>query len=659
MAATKAKKTTKAKTAKTEKEPAPKKKASGKVSVPDKNAKILILVESPNKCATITKITKDLGYKHVTVKASVGHFTEIKDGGGYKNTGIAVRDKFKPNICVSENKKKVVAELKEAVEKADYIYICSDEDREGESIGSRMKTFLKIPESKYGRATFHEITKGAIEKALQEPRKIDQDLVEAAEARQVLDKIMGYALSPLARRNLGCKSVGRCQSAGLLLITERENEIRNFVPEKYYDLYLLFKKHETEFKAKYVGTAEKAIKRIDTLEECEKIKKECATKPFSIKDIEKKELKDNPKPPFTTSTFEQEANKLYGISIDQALSCAQKLFEGINIKGEHIALVTYIRTDDTSMSPEFTETLERYVKGHYGDKYYAPVRKAAKGETAQEGHECLRVIDLDMTPEKLSGYISDSLLLKIYKLIWERTVMSSMAAAVINDTIYTIKNGKHLFVMHSRELKFDGYRKIRSDADTAVGKEELIKETFAINEDLQDTSLKEEYKETTPPKRYTQATLVKELEDRGIGRPSTFATIVKTVLAEDRGYCEVGTGKEKTISPTEKGMRLSEFLHNSFSNVINFDYTKELEANLDKIANGKEDRVEFLQEFFDQLEDSMGKVKPVERIVPEETSEICPNCGKPLLIRTSRATGKKFLGCSGYPNCKFIKNLDK
>lgn len=625
-----------------------------KKSIPEKTDNILILVESPNKCSTITKIVKDLGYKHTTVKASVGHFTAIKDGGGYKNTGVSVKDGFKPNICVTPDKKKVVEELQKEVKKADYIYICSDEDREGESIGSRMKTFLKIPESKYGRATFHEITKPAIQKALENPRKLDQDLIEAAEARQVLDKMMGYALSPIARKSLGCKSVGRCQSAGLLLITERENEIIHFVPEKYYDLYLYFKKHDSDFKAKYIGTSTTPIKRIPSLEECDKIKKECEGKNFSIKNIEKKEVKDNPKPPFTTSTFEQEANKLYGISIDQALSCAQKLFEGINVGGEHIALVTYIRTDDTSMSPEFAETLGEFVKANYGKEYYAPVRKGSKGELTQNGHECLRVLNLSMTPSKLAEYISDSLLLKIYKLIWERTVMSSMSAAIINDTAYTIKNGKHLFTMHSRELKFDGYRKVRSDAETAVGKDELIKETFAIGEDLENTSLKEEYKETTPPKRYSQASLVKELEDRGIGRPSTFATIVKTVLAEDRGYCSVDPGKEKLISPTKKGMELSDFLQKSFSNVINFDYTKNLEADLDKIATGKEERISFLQGFYDQLEDSIKKVEPV---VTTEIEEKCPNCGKPLVRRFARSTGSSFLGCSGYPSCKFTKKL--
>lgn len=623
-----------------------------KKKIPEKTDKILILVESPNKCATITKITKDLGYKNVTVRASVGHFTDIKDGGGYKNTGISIKGGFKPNICVTPDKKKIVAELQEAVKKADYIYICSDEDREGESIGDRMKTFLKIPDSKYGRATFHEITKGAIQKALENPRKIDQNLVEAAEARQVLDKIMGYALSPIARYNLGCKSVGRCQSAGLLLIADRENEILNFVPEKYYDMYLYFSKHKTEFKAKYVGTATAPVKRIGSEEECGKIKKACEGKPFSIKSIEKKEIKENPKPPFTTSTFEQEANRLYGISIDKALSCAQKLFEGINIAGEHVALVTYIRTDDTSMAPEFAETLGDYIKANYGKEYYAPVRKAAKAETAQEGHECLRVINLSMTPTELTRHISDPLLLKVYKLIWERTVMCSMAAAVVNDTIYTIKNGKHLFAMHSRELKFDGYRKIKTDAAATADKDAPIKETFAIGEDLEDTRLEAEYKETTPPKRYTQATLVKELEDRGIGRPSTFATIVKTVLSPDRGYCEISSDKEKVILPTKKGMELSAFLQKSFPELINLNYTKNLEGDLDRIAKGEERRLEFLQSFFDQLEKAMKEVVPV---VKESTGEACPKCGKPLVRRRARATGSEFLGCSGYPDCKFTK----
>lgn len=607
-----------------------------------KDAKILILVESPNKCSTIKKILKDGGYTNATVLASAGHITEIKDGGSYWNTGIDPTHNFKINYSVMPSKKDIVEKLKAAVQSAEKVFICSDPDREGEAIAWHLKTQLKIPESKYARATFHEVTKPAVLAALDSPRKIDDNLVDAAKSRAAIDKMLGYRLTNIARDNIQARSVGRCQSAGLKLVVEREEEIRNFVPEKYFDLYLLFEKNKTKFKAKYTGTSKKEIKRLSTKEACDQIINDCKNKDFAICSIEKKEQKESPKPPFTTSTFQQEANKVYGMSIDTAMSCAQKLFEGISIMGSHTALITYIRTDDTSMSPEFAETLEKYVKAKYGKQYYAPVKKGTKTEGSQEAHECLRVINLDMTPKDLEDYISDKNLLKIYKLIWERTVMSSMAPAIISDTQYNIANGDHRFVMHSKEIIFDGYRKIHVDTEDEISKDEVVKEVFTEKEILQKTELKAEPKETTPPKRYTEATFIKELDKRGIGRPSTFATILKTILAENRGYC---TLENKLITPTEKGMQLSAFLDKSFPDLINLHYTTELESDLDLIATGKKPYLDFLQEFYTKLEDS------VKKVVPE--TKICPNCGKPLVRRKSKYG--TFWGCSGYPSCKYIE----
>ena len=607
----------------------------------NKKDSILVIVESPNKCKSLSKIFSDLGFSNLKVLASVGHITKIKDNpSSYKNTGIHPDKKFKVDYVVDPKKKEVVQKLKEAVDKSKWVLLMSDPDREGSAIATHLKRELKIPEEKYFRVTVHEITKSAVKAALDNLEKIDDNLSAAAETRQIVDKLMGYGLSPIARNNLNCKSVGRCQSAGLKLVAEREDEINHFVPEKYYDLYLLFAKNATDFKAKYVGTEKEEVKKIPNIETCNAIKKLCEGNDYLIKDIEKKEVKEYPKPPFTTSTFQQEANKLYGISIDQAMSCAQRLFEGIEMKGEHIALITYIRTDDSSMSPEFAETLAKYVKGNYGDKYYAPVKKGAKSDSAQEAHECLRVIDLEMTPEKLNALIKDDFLVKIYKMIWQRTVASSMAPAIIGDTIYTINNKDQLFVMHSREIEFDGYRKIKVDDDST--KEEIVKETFKKGEVLKDCSLNEEYKETTPPKRYTEATFVKEMEKRGIGRPSTFATIVKTILAEDRGYC---TLESKMITPTAKGMELSRFLDKSFPDIINLHYTKELEEDLDQIASGKMKKIDFLDDFFKELEGSITKA--------EGEKSYCPHCGKELVKRKSKYG--TFLACSGYPSCKYIK----
>lgn len=608
--------------------------------VVDKSANILVLVESPNKCATIQKILKDGGYKNAKVIASVGHFAVIKDGGGYKNTGIYPLKDFKINYEVDPKKREVFQKMQDAVAKSDYVYICSDEDREGEAIGGHMKDFLKIPAKKCGRATFHEITPSAVLAALESPRDLDQDLIGAAHARQALDKMMGYALSPIARNEVNCRSVGRCQSAGLKLVVEREKEIQAFVPEKYFDLYLHFKKKSTEFKAKYVGTTSKEVKRIASLKECEDIKKNCAGKPYYIDTITCKQQKESPKPPFTTSTFQQEANRVYGMSIDSAMSCAQSLFEGIEIAGEHVALITYIRTDDCSMAPEFALKLGDYVKANFGNKYYAAVKKPTKiSETAQEAHECLRVINLDMPPEKLQKYISNKNLVKVYKLIWERTIMSSMAPAIISDTAYNIRNGENLFVMHSREVVFDGYRKVHVDTDEEIAKDELIKETFAEGEVLKNTSLQEEAKETQPPKRFTEASFVKELDKRGIGRPSTFATIIKTILAENRGYCALNN---KEIVPTEKGIQLTEFLDKTFPDLFDLQYTSKLENGLDEIASGKVTSVDFLQRFYNGMEAQIQKI--------DHTEKICPNCGALMAKRKSKFGW--FWGCTAYPKCK-------
>ena len=612
-----------------------------------KTDKILCIVESPNKKATISSIFKSAGFTNVTVMASVGHITEIKDDKkSYWNTGIYPDEKFKINFTVSSGKKEVVTKLKEAVKKAEIVILATDPDREGECISWHLKDQLKIPASKYQRITFHEITKPAILAALEEPRKIDEDLVDAAKARSVIDKMIGYRLSPIARNAIGSKSVGRCQSAGLKLIVDREMEIRDFVPEKYFDLYLYFKKHEQQFKAKYASCDGKAVKRFEKEEDCKKVIEDCKGHEYIVDSIDQKDLKEYPKPPFTTSTFQQEANKLYGMSIDAAMSCAQKLFEGISIMGEHVGLITYIRTDDDTMSPEFMEVLKEYITSKYSKTYLGTVKTGPKSETAQAGHECLRVVDPEMTPEKVKTYLSDANLIKIYRLIWNRTISAMMAPAIIGDTQYNIKNQKHLFIMHSKEVKFDGYRAIYADPEDVIGEDEVVKESFEKDEVLNDTELKVEAKETTPPKRYTQATFVKEMEKQGIGRPSTFATIIKTILAEDRGYC---TTESKQIVPTEKGIELSKFLDEHFNNVINIKYTSEMEKGLDLIARGETKAINFLTSFYDDLEKSAKESK----IEPAHTGVECPLCGAPMKMR--KGPYGAFWGCTNYPRCKGIK----
>lgn len=611
----------------------------------------LLIVESPNKIKTLQQILKNAGHSFI-VMASVGHISEIKNSGEF-NMGIDPSNKFKANYIISPDKREVVDKIKEQVELADIVYIASDPDREGEAIAWSLKKFLKIPDNKYHRITFHEITESAVLKALDNPRKIDEDLVRASQARQKLDKIVGYRLSPIAKKQIGAPSVGRCQSAGLKLIVDREKEIQNFVVETYFDLFLHFEKNNLPFKAKYFGTESNEVKRINTIEEIESIVKDCKkTSTYTIVNVDKKEKYSYPKQPFITSTFQQEVSNKLGISVKQAMSYAQRLFEGIDVNGQHISLITYIRTDSPELSPEFLTTLEEHVKINYGKKYYAPVRKAKKSENAQEGHEAIRPVDLEMTPNKLSKYIKDVDLIRVYDIIYKRTVATAMSPAITSETIYTIKNNKHLFTLVSREQLFDGYKAIYGSFEDKD--DEVSTETFAVGETLKNTTLEALEKHTNPPARYKESTFIKELENKGIGRPSTFASIVETILSSSRGYCIL---KDKTIVPTDKGIKLSEFLDKSFSDIINVNYTSELEKDLDLIASSKLNDVDFLTTFYNKLTDSINKVEPKKRELIIIEDKFCPKCGSNLVVRTGKYGD--FLACPGYPKCKYIENIKK
>lgn len=601
--------------------------------------RILLIVESPNKIASLKAFLP----KNYVVMASVGHISEISDGSGYCNTGIDVENNFEPNFKVSKGKQSVVKDLKEQVKLADLVYIATDPDREGEAIAWSLKKFLKIPDSKYQRITYHEITKNAVLKAIENPRKIDNDLVNAAHARQKLDKLLGYRMSNIARRNVNAKSVGRCQSAGLELIVDKEDSIRNFIPEKYGELVAYLKKGKQEFKAKYFDLNNKDKK--PTYEQCveasniidSSLKK---GNKFRVDNVERKEVKSSPKAPFITSTFQQEVSSKLGIGVEQAMSYAQKLFEGINVGGEHIALITYIRTDDASFSPEFEETLEKYVKDTYGSKYFSKVKKAKNSENAQAGHEAIRPVDLNMTPSKLKGYINDEKMIKVYDIIYRRTIACAMSQSITSETIYTLSQSGFAFGMVSKELVFDGYQKVYNYKDKEDN--EIIKETFEIGEEVKCIGLEVEQKETNPPSRYKEATFIKELEKTGIGRPSTYATILKTLKDESRGYCTI---QNKCIVPTEKGIDLVRFLKDKFPDLINVEYTSNMEKDLDKIANGKLDQVQFLQSFLNDMEEAIKKAN----IEDDGDTRICPKCGAPMKVRKGKYG--TFWGCTKYPEC--------
>ena len=608
-----------------------------------KNKNILVIVESPNKCSHIRNYLQKAGY-NVKVDASVGHIMELANGGNYCNSGVEPDKGFEMNLKVSQDKFTKVKALADEAKKADLVYLMSDPDREGEVISWSLIKFLKLPKAKIRRAVTHEITPKAVVNAIENPIKLNENLVDAGLSRMALDKMIGFRLSPIAKAYVGAKSVGRVQSVGLKLVVDREKEIQAFVPETYYDIYLNFEKNKTKFKAKYAGNEE--IGNIDHLKTEKEVKSVLANcvGDFVIENVKKREKEESPKPPFCTATFQQEAASKLGLKVKDAMSVAQKLFEQGNI--------TYMRTDDTTFAAEFLPTLQSYIEGAYGKKSWTKPRVGKKQDNAQEGHECLRVTDPSLTPEEFAKIDANMFNQKVYRLIWQRTIAAAMPNAKISETQYLIDNSGEKFILTSNEITDMGYREVYAYKDEDAKEEGPVKETFKIGEKLKNCSLEDVKKETRPPARYSEATLIKELQKRGLGRPSTYATIVETVLSTSRGYAEL---QEKAIVPTERGMQLAGFLDRAFSNIINLDYTSEMEKSLDQIASGKKTRLDFLTDFYDTLEDTIKKSPEIQDASPQDAPK-CPKCGGDMVIRRSRF-GKLFYGCASYPNCNGIVNL--
>lgn len=608
-----------------------------------KDKKILIIVESPNKVTTIKNILKKADYSNISVAASVGHIMELANGGSYHNSGIEPTKDFELNLKIAEDKHKVVQGLKEQVKNSDLVYIMSDGDREGEVIAWSLVKFLKIAKTKYYRAITHEITPAAVIKALENPIKLSEDLVDAGLARMTLDKMVGFTVSPIAKNYIGAKSVGRCQSAGLKLIVDREQEIRDFIPEMYYDLYLNFNKNNIDYKAKYAGTCTEDVDHLKDLKNVEFILKACSNNNFIINNIDKHKKSESPKPPFCTATFQQEAFNKIGLKVKDAMSIAQKLFENGHI--------TYMRTDSTDFAPEFIPELKNYIESNFGEDKYNIPRTSTKKDIDQNGHECLRVTDLNFLPDQLTNDLHK----KVYKLIWQRTIASAMPNAIYSETVYTIINFNNLqnqrFILKSNELISKGFKEIYNDSSLENNN---IQETFDRGEILSNTSLDFTKKFTQPKPRYTEASLIKELQKTGIGRPSTFATIVETILSPTRGYCELD---EKAIVPTDRGIQLSHFLDRSFSNIINLNYTKDMEKDLDLIATGQLNKLEFLNKFYENLENTIKNNTESTFNGSKIAEKLCPKCEAKMVIRRSRF-GKLFYGCSNYPKCNGIVNME-
>jgi DNA topoisomerase-1 len=609
----------------------------------NKTDKILVIVESPHKAKVITKILKDAGYTNTRVVASVGHILKLADGNRKAfNSGIYPEDSFRMNLKIAEDKYKVVEEIKTHVKWADKIFIAADGDRSGEFISWSLLEYINIPKSKTARMIMHEITPKAVLHALENPVPFDNALVDAEKARQCTDKLIGYSLSPEVKKHIGAKSVGRCQSVGLMLVADRENEILDFVPEKYFNLYLNFTKNGKYFKAKYLGYKNEKYDKIKNASEIKTIKYNCQHGDYVIENVSQAKRNESPKPPFCTATFQQEASSRLGLKVKDAMSIAQKLYEAGHI--------SYMRTDDTDMSPEFLEELKAFVEASYDKACYKGLRaKKATGAITQNGHECLRITDPTLTPEIFAQNETNNLAVKVYTLVWQRTIAAVMPNAVYSETTNTINNNDHKFVLTEKILTDPGFRTIYSYRDDA---DEILTEAFKVDEVLENTKLEEVARETMPPPRYTEASLVKELQKLDIGRPSTFATIVETILSPTRGYTNL---EEKQIVPTSRGLQLAAYCKRAFPKLINLNYTKAMEEQLDKIASGTLDWLDYMTSFYKDLSETI-ETNHETGLADDVEEKLCPQCGKKLVARRSRF-GKLFFGCSSFPHCRYTESI--
>ena len=602
--------------------------------------KNIIIVESPAKCKTISKY---LGGDY-TVVSSKGHIRDLATSGKY-GLGIDIENDFKPSYEIIKGKKKDVKYLKDLIEKADHIYLATDPDREGETISWHLYDELKVPDEKYDRIVFNEITKDVVLKALKNPRRIDMNLVHSGEARRFLDRIIGFRLSKVMQSKTSGKSAGRVQSVALKLIVDREREILAFIPKEYWTIEADFK----DFKANLETYKEKDIE-IPNEEEADKIL-DSLTNTFTIKKVEEKEKKRSAKEVFKTSTLQQACSNKLGCAASKTMKIAQKLYEGIELDDGFHGLITYMRTDSVRLSDEFTSASFAYINSKFGKDYVGYVKKGKKTENVQDAHEGIRPTNINYEPDKIKKYLAPDEY-KLYRIIYYRALASLMADAKFNSTTVLLDNNDYGFKATGSVLTFDGYLKVYGDYED---QEDTILPDFKNYKSgiiLSDTITKTQHF-TKPPARFTESSLIKELESLGIGRPSTYATIISTI--KDRGYV---TLEDKKFVPTEVGFETTDKLQEFFSSIVNVKYTANMEKDLDEIAEGNEDYKKMLKDFYDNFAPLVDKAfKNMEKKKPEETGEKCPECGSPLVIRKGKYG--QFTACSNYPTCKYIKKENK
>ena len=602
--------------------------------------KKLVIVESPSKSKTIEKY---LGGDYKVV-SSKGHIRDLSTTGKY-GFGVDVDNGFKPHYEPIKGKKNTITELKKLAKDSDRVYLASDPDREGEAIAWHLKDAMGLKENDYDRIVFNEITKGKVLEALSKPRKIDDNLVKSQETRRILDRIIGFRLSKLMQSKTGGKSAGRVQSVALKLIVDREREIESFIPEDYYTITAYFDDFDSELFAYKDDNIE-----VKTEEEKDKILSSL-DKNFVVFDIEKKDKNKKARPPFTTSTLQQAASNKLGFTGKKTMSIAQKLYEGIDIGSERQGLITYMRTDSIRLSDEFIKASYAFINDNYGKDYVGYVKTSKKTENVQDAHEGIRPTNINNTPEKVKKYLSNDEY-KLYKMIYIRALASLMKDAKALSTTIILDNNDYRFKSTGSVITFDGYLKVYKDYESSEDK--ILPDLDSkLSKEIESNDIEAELHQTKPKARYTEAKLIKELEELGIGRPSTYVSIIDTLKARD--YIRL---EDKKFYPTEMGIVTTDKLQEFFSNIINVEYTSNMESDLDKIADGEKIWNKVLEEFYSPFEDLVKVAfKDMEKKAPEATGESCPDCGNPLVIRKGKFG--EFIACSNYPECKYIKKEER
>ena len=606
----------------------------------------LIIVESPAKANTIKKF---LG-GNTKVVASMGHIRDLPKS----KLGVNIENDFEPEYINIRGKGDLIKSLKKDAKSAKTVYLATDPDREGEAIAWHLAHILEIPEDSVCRVTFNEITKETVQQSIKKPRKIDMNLTNAQQARRVLDRIVGYKISPLLWKKVKPGlSAGRVQSVAVKLIVDRENEIRNFVPEEYWNIYaiLLDEKSNKEFEARLYGKGSKKIE-LHKKEEVDAILENIKGGKYIVTDVKRGEKKRTPAPPFTTSTMQQEASRKLGFTLKKTMSVAQGLYEGVKIpeKGS-VGLITYMRTDSTRISEEARAAAKEQISKTYGSEYYENMYYKKSSE-AQDAHEGIRPTYIYITPESIKDSLTTDQY-KLYRLIYNRFLASQMSAAVYDTINVDIKVNDYVFKASGQNLKFKGFMTLYVEGNDNGQEEEDSTSipTLEVNQEVKKKKLNAKQSFTEPPARYTEASLVKELEAKGIGRPSTYSPTITTIL--ERRYIEK---EKKQLVPTELGEVVNKLLTENFGDIVDVEFTAKVENEFDEVASGKEEWKQILRDFYPPFENELEKVdKELEHVkLEDEVSDVqCDKCGRMMVVKMGRFG--KFLACPGYPECKNVK----